>query len=72
MAEVWRIAFSVERRRPGCVNVQAAMGGDVPGFAALFPAETWLVTTDGMRLYEVTPEQLTHLVAMAERAVSTT
>lgn len=66
----WRIAFDVTRRRPGCVNIQAALGGTVPGFAALFPSETWLTDVAGMRLYPVTAAQLPALVAMAERAVT--
>ena len=51
-----RIVFSPSRRRPGCVLLQAAMGGDVDSatFHKLFPAETWLVApTDDMGAYPV-------------------
>lgn len=68
-----RIAFSVSLRRPGCVLVQAAFGGSVPGdvFQRLFPHETWLVSpTDDMRVYPVTEEQLAQLSRMASAAVA--
>lgn len=68
-----RIAFSVEKRRPGCVLLQAAMGGSVPSdqFHRLFPNETWLVSpTDDMQVYVVTEEQLEKLSAMAKGSVS--
>jgi hypothetical protein len=39
-----RIVFSPSLRRPGCVLLQAAMGGDVDSktFHKLFPSETWI------------------------------
>ena len=66
------IAFSVEKRRPGCVLLQAAMGGHLPPgrFLSLFPTETWLLApTDDMRTYRVTEGQLEQLSAMALDAV---
>jgi hypothetical protein len=51
-----KIVFSPSKGRPGCVLLQAAMGGDVPSavFHELFPAETWLVAlTDDMAAYPV-------------------
>jgi hypothetical protein len=54
-----RIVFSPSRRRPGCILLQRAMGGDVPNeeFYRLFPAETWLVfPTDDMGPYPVDEE----------------
>lgn len=49
-----RIVFSPSKRRPGCVLLQAAYGGDVDPdkFHMLFPAETWLTgKTDDMGAY---------------------
>jgi len=69
--ETYRIAFSVERRRPGCVLVQAALAGTVPNelFHDLFPAETWISGIGGdMKGYETTREQLDQLSAMARQA----
>ena len=51
-----KIVFSPSQRRPGCVLLQAAMGGTVPpnDFSMLFPSETWLVApTDDMAAYPV-------------------
>jgi len=67
-----RIVFSPSRRRPGCVLLQAAMGGTVPSeeFHSLFPAETWLVApTDDMAAYPIddvhTLERLSKIAAEA-------
>lgn len=62
------VVFSVEKRRPGCVLLQAVMGGTVPSmqFQTLFPNETWLLSpTDDMKAYSVTENQLEQLSAMA-------
>lgn len=51
-----KIVFSPARRRPGCVLLQAAFGGDIPSetFYRMFPPETWLVApTDDMGAYPV-------------------
>ena len=69
--ETYRIAFSVERRRPGCVLVQAALAGTVPTdlFHDLFPAETWISGVGGdMKAYDATRDQLDQLAAMANKA----
>lgn len=63
------IAFNVEKRRPGCVNLQAVFGGTVPEFSRHFDNKTWLLSPEGIKLYRVTREQLPHLVKMAEEAV---
>ena len=65
---MYLIAFNVEQRRPGCVIIQADMGGTVPDFTFHFPPHTWLLSPVGMRLYPISPEQLPQLVAMAEAA----
>ena len=66
------IVFSVEQRRPGCVNLQAVMGGTVPNFLQLFDNDTWLLTPTGLKCYAVTEAQLRELAAMAKAAVKTT
>lgn len=61
------IVYDAALKRPGCVLLQAAMGGDVPNFTKLFAAETWLTApTPGMRAYPVTAEQLSQLVRITE------
>jgi hypothetical protein len=66
------IVFDIEQRRPGCVLLQVALGGDVPRdlFAELFPHTTWLVSpTDSMAAYRATDDQLRQLAVMARVAV---
>lgn len=64
------IAFNTELRRPGCVLVQASMGGTFANFDLLFPADTWLVSPAGCRLYPITSqEQIDKLVEMSIKAV---
>ncbi len=61
-----KIAFDVELVQPGCAIIQAAMGGTL-GIANKFNSEDWLVVpTSGMKLYEVTEEQLIFLVQKVE------
>lgn len=60
-----RIVYDCKLRRPGCVLLQAAMGGD-PELANRFPAESWLIApTDAMGCYDVTEEQLDVLLDIA-------
>jgi len=57
-----KIAFDIQKMRPGCVLIQAILGGS-PGVLRDFPAECWLqVSTPSMSLYEVTVDQLKILV----------
>ena len=59
------IAYDCDLRRPGCVILQAALGGSTEA-AKRFPSETWLVApTKGLKLYPVTSEQLDKLVEMS-------
>jgi hypothetical protein len=63
------IAFDCDLRRPGCVLLQAGMGGDTR-FIHLFPTETWLLApTPGLRLYPVNEDQIQQLVDMAVKTV---
>ena len=68
------IVFSPSKRRPGCVLLQAGMGGTVPSleFQRFFPPSTWLVApTDDMGPYPVDEEySLEVLSEMAHDAVT--
>lgn len=68
-----RIVFSPAKGRPGCILLQAVMGGDVPSetFYRLFPSDTWLTaTTDDMRAYTVDEEHpLEWLSKVAQEAM---
>lgn len=66
------IVFSPSQRRPGCVILQAALGGTVPRdtFSRLFSHTTWLVApTDDMAAYPVDDPKLEMLAVMAKEAV---
>jgi hypothetical protein len=68
-----RIVFSPSQRRPGCVLLQAAMGGDVDSgtFHDLFPVETWIIEgTDDMAPYPIDEHHsLAWLSTIAKEAV---
>lgn len=64
------IAFNVELRRPGCVLIQAGLGGTIANFSTLFPGETWLTNPSGMQVYAV--ESQWHLNRLVEIAVEAT
>lgn len=71
--EKMRIVFSPSKRRPGCVLLQSAMGGDVPSeeFQQLFPAETWLIhPTDDMGAYPVDGEHTLERLSEAARVAT--
>jgi hypothetical protein len=59
-----RIVYDVKLKRPGCVLLQAAMGGTVLDFVQKFPNEWLLAPTPDMKIYEVTDDQLNVLSAM--------
>lgn len=63
------IAYDTKRRKPGCVLIQAAMGGSVE-LAKRFPSELWVTdTADGMKLYPVKDEaQFQQLLALTKAA----
>lgn len=64
------LAFDTEWRRPGCVLIQAARGGDTELLKKHFHPETWIVGhSPAMKVYPVTDDQIPKLVAMAEAAV---
>lgn len=48
-----RLAFDCNLRRPGCVLLQALMGGSSQA-ASLFSTDLWLLSpTDGLKVYQV-------------------
>lgn len=60
------IVYDPKLKRPGCVLLQAAMGGNERA-ANRFPSESWLLyPTPDMGRFKVTPGQLDYLVALAE------
>lgn len=60
------IVYDPVLKRPGCVLLQAAMGGTVPRFTERFPSESWLVhATPDMKRLPVTEKQLDFLVQLA-------
>jgi hypothetical protein len=67
MREVYKIAYDPVEKRPGCILIQAAMGGIVPGFTSLFPTESWLLApTPDMKLLPISAEKLAVLVKITE------
>lgn len=60
------LAYDMKLRRPGCVIVQAGMGGD-PRIAEKFPTKSWLLApTSAMKVYRLTDVQLAQAVELAE------
>lgn len=59
--QVHCIVFNVDKMRPACAILQTALGGD-QGIAHLFPADTWSVDPNGLKLYKVSEGQLDQLV----------
>lgn len=58
-----RFAYDCELKRPGCVNVQAGLGGDSK-LCIAFDTASWLTyPTDAMRVYTVeSAQQLQRLI----------
>jgi len=64
--ETYALAYDVKLRQPGCVLLQAIMGGTVPSrlFHRYFDNSTWLFgSTDDMKLYRVTDADLKVIAA---------
>lgn len=65
-----KIAYDAALKKPGCVLLQAVMGGTVPPskFHECFDAADWLLApTPDLRVYEVTEEQLRKLTEITKR-----
>lgn len=66
LRKVIRIAFDIKLMRPGCVLLQVALGCR-SRIAHKFPVESWLIApTPDLRVYEITDEQLSRLIARVE------
>ena len=66
------IVYDIELRRPACVLLQAAMGGDTNAFNRHFGgySECWLIApTPDMRRFIATEEELEMLVDITMHAV---
>lgn len=62
-----KIAYDTVLKRPGCVLIQAALGGD-SRLASEFETKYWLLApTDNMAVFEVTPEQMKKLIKITEQ-----
>lgn len=64
------LVYDVKLRRPGCVLLQAVMGGTVPRgiFFKLFDATDWLLApTPGMTTYRTTLPELEAVARITER-----
>lgn len=64
------LVFDKNTMRPGCVLIQAAMGGNVPDrlFNEHFPSEYWQVGIgDNMRRYHVTEEELPRISQLMQK-----
>jgi hypothetical protein len=66
--------FDAKLRRPGCVLLQAMVGGEFGArFHRLFPAASWLTApTPDMRVYLATDDELEKLGEIVRRALKTT
>ena len=58
------LAYDIEKRKVGCVLLQAVYGGDSQ-LAQQIPVEDWLIApSPGLQLYRLTDDEATKLVAM--------
>lgn len=58
ITNVTPLVVDVKRRRPGCVNLQAAMGGDGTLLRRLFDSQDWVTDhIDDLRVIFGTEEQ---------------
>ena len=61
-----KIAYDTKLFQPGCVLLQAAMGGD-PALCHEFDTQDWLLApTPDLKVYPVTDEQLKSLIRMTK------
>lgn len=67
MADKIVMVYDFDLKRPGCVILQAAMGGDSNAVSRLFSGESWLVApTPGMRLIAGTAEEWKKAAAITD------
>lgn len=61
-------AYDTELMQPGCVLVQAAMGGSVDALQRYFIEEQWLLApTKNMKLYGIEEKDLERLGKLSKR-----
>ncbi len=61
------IVYDLKLRRPGCVLLQAALGGSA-GMANNFPTEHWLLApTPDMKVYNISDEELAGVIKYHRR-----
>lgn len=64
MSDTIRLLYDVDLKRPACVLLQAAAGGNTYLLRELFPSEAWLDhPTDGMQMLVGSREQWERLAA---------
>lgn len=62
-----RMVYDFDLKRPGCVLMQAVMGGDSSAVSELFDSSSWLLSpTPGMRLIAGTKEEWKKAVKITE------
>ena len=67
--EVYAIIYDTVERRPGCVLLQAALGGNVPNFEGWFDVHSWLVDlTPNMKRLPITLEKMPKLAQITRDA----
>lgn len=67
MSNKLHIAYDCDLKRPGCVLMQATMGGDSSAVSRLFGHESWLLApTPGMRVIVGTEEEWKMAVKITE------
>jgi hypothetical protein len=64
-----RLVYDIKLKRPGCVLLQAALGGD-PGVANNFPTEHWLLApSPDMKTYVLSDQELAQVIQYHRRLV---
>lgn len=67
---IYALVYDLDLLRPGCVLLQAALGGTVPPavFSDLFDAADWILgPTPGLKLYQVTQPELEIIASKTKR-----
>jgi hypothetical protein len=63
-----KIAYDCTLKQPGCVLLQAALGGE-PALASRFDPKYWLLApTPDLKVYEVDERRMEQLLAITEAA----
>jgi hypothetical protein len=66
------LVYDMKLKRPGCVLLQAVLGGSA-GVANQFPATHWLLApTPDMKTYKISDEELKQVIQYHRRLVGVT